>query len=186
MQLARASEEPLMTAAEFADLPSTDGRRELNRGRVIEMPPVGAQHGMIDNRLAVALSNFVNERKLGQVFGNTGFLLSRNPDVVRGPDQAFISAAALAAHPMPARGFWAIAPDLVVEVISPDDSAEEIEDKVDDYLSAGVRLVWIVYPRTRTVHVCRRGQPMVRLEESGSLDGADVLPGFQLRIAELF
>ena len=117
---------------------------------------------------------------------NSGFILRRDPDLVRAPDQAFVSQARLEANPPPERGYWELAPDLAVEIISPEDRAGEIEEKVRDYLQAGVRLVWLLYPLTRRAHVyAADGSVRVILEER-ELDGEDVLPGFRAPLAELF
>ncbi|MBI3185863.1 MAG: Uma2 family endonuclease [Myxococcales bacterium] len=175
----------LLTAEEFYRL--YEGKDfELANGRVVPMPPTGGVHGKTDSRLAEHLGPFVRRHGLGEVVLNTGFILRRNPDVIRGPDQAFVSKARVSASPMPEEGFWPVAPDLVAEVISPSDSAEVLAEKLRDYLTAGVRLLWFIYPRPRRVHVFRPGGQMRILEGEDALDGEDVVPGFTLPLPLLF
>lgn len=179
--------EKTLTAEEFyAYCVGKEGRLELVDGKVVEMPPVNPNHGDLDSVFAGILGPFVRLHQLGRVYINTGFILRRHPDLVRGPDQAFVSAARIAANPPPERGFWPIAPDLALELVSPDDKAHEINEKVQDYLDAGVRLVWVFYPRTRQVHIFRPGAPVEVLRGDAILDGGDVLPGFQLQLESLW
>jgi len=174
-----------MTPEQFWDYCiGREGRLELVDGRVIEMAPVGPEHGRIDRRLVMPLGNFVESRGLGEVYLNTGFHLPRGR--VRAPDQAFVAAARIAANPPPARGFWPLAPDLAVEIVSPDDRVGEIEDKVAEYLAAGVRLVWLVYPERRIVDVRAAEAPPRVLGAEDTLDGGAVLPGFSLPLALLW
>ncbi len=179
------SSERLLTAeefyAEYADQPF-----ELVEGRAVEMPPTSAPHGSVDSRVHVPLATHVRGKSLGEVYPNVGFILRRDPDVVRGPDLAFVSNERARLSPMPETGFWAVAPDLVVEVVSPDDRAEDLMQKLEDYMTAGVRLAWFVYPRHRRVHVFRPGERPEILDEKDTLDGGDVVPGFSLPIRELF
>lgn len=177
----------LMTAEEFYDYcAGREGRMELVEGRVIEMPPVGPRHGSLDTRLARRIGGFVEDQRIGDYFLNTGFILQRDPDLVRGPDQAFVSAERMNACPAPQRGFWPVAPDLTVEIVSPGDDAQDLNDKVDDYLRAGVRLVWVFYPNRRQVHVYRGRCPVEILERHQTLSGEDVLSGFQLTLSEVW
>ena len=177
----------LVTAEEFWKLcADTDDRLELVDGRVVRMSPVGPEHGRIDRKLVTRLGQYVEERGLGEVYLNTGFILRRSPDVTRGPDEAFVAKARAAANPPPERGFWPIVPDLAVEIVSPDDTASDVNEKVRDYLESGVRVVWVVYPRTRQVHVCRPTGDVQILFADAVLEGEDVLPGFRLPLAELW
>lgn len=175
----------VLTAEEFYE---TYAHRdfELVQGRAVPVTPTGPTHGRIDNKIARRVGQFVEDRRLGAVYTNTGFILSRNPDVVRAPDEAFVSAAAIARSPPPEHGYWQIAPDLAIEVVSPNDSAEDIAAKVADYLAAGVRLTWVLYPRLHQVHVFERGSPPRILAGAESLDGSDVLPEFRLPLEDLW
>ena len=179
--------ETLVTAEEFyRDYAGRDGRAELVNGRVVEMPPVATNHGDVDSQFHGFLGPYVRRHRLGKVYLNTGFILRRNPDVVRGPDEAFVSRERILANPPPARGFWEMVPDLAVEIVSPDDTARELRKKVEEYLSVGVRAVWVVYPVEREVHVHRPGADVEVLPEDGILDGGEVLPGFRLPLAEVW
>ncbi len=124
------------------------------------------------------------EKKLGLVFTDVGFRLAEDPDTVRGPDIAFVSASRLRSG-FP-RGFFPGAPDLAVEVVSPGDKAGELQEKIREYLSSGVRLVWLADPRSQTVTAYRpSGEAHVYSGEE-PVPGEDVLPGFSFRPAELF
>lgn len=150
------------------------------------MTPTGPAHGRIDNKIGRRLGTFVEQGKLGEVYTNTGFILARAPDVVRAPDEAFVSAAKLASHPPPQEGFWEVAPDLAVEVVSPNDTADEIGGKVADYLVAGVQLIWIIYPRLKQVHVYMAGTDPRVLSGDDVLIGEPLLPDFRLPIRDLW
>jgi Uma2 family endonuclease len=150
------------------------------------MAPTGPVHGSVDSRLGTRLREFVEAGQLGEVYTNTGFILRREPDLMRGPDHAFVAAERIARQPPPEEGFYEIAPDLVAEVVSPNDTANEIAEKVRDYAQAGVRLIWIVYPRLREVHVYRADRALEIQSEDDALDGEDVLPGFSLRLTRLW
>lgn len=114
-----------------------------------------------------------------------GFILAVDPPTVRGPDVAFISSDRLPDGPLP-DGFWPLAPDLAVEVVSPSNSAAHMQEKVLQYLDTGSREVWVIQPATRTVEVWRPDTSMRIVREDGTLDGGDVIPGFRLAIADLF
>jgi Uma2 family endonuclease len=173
----------LLTAEDVEKL-SSDVHCELIDGVLIEMSPPGNPHGRIVARTTLALGR-AEAMGLGRVFGEGGFILRRNPDTVRAPDVSFFrSRRELPSTPRPA--FWEIAPDLVVEVVSTWDTAAEIQTKVREWQEFDVRLVWVVYPETRTVHVIRSLQERLTLSEGDMLDGGDVLPGFSCPLSELF
>jgi Uma2 family endonuclease len=177
--------EPTISLDEFTRLyAGTEGRHEWVRGRVVEMPPPGHEHGSLDSVLAGALGGYVRQHRLGKHYVNTGFLIQ--PDILRGPDQAFISTKRLTENPPPTRGYWATVPDLAVEIVSPDDRADEINQKVREYLEAGVRLVWLVYPRQRQVHVYRASGDVQILFGDATLTGEDVVPGFEIPLSEIW
>ncbi len=149
------------------------------------MAPAGGEHGWLASNLNVSLGVHVKAHQLGKVFtAETGFVVSRNPDTVRAPDCAFISKDRVP-HPIPKK-FVDTIPDLVVEVVSPDDSAEDVSEKVSEWLRAGVRLVWVVYPRSRTVVVHRSAKDVQILYEDDLLAGGEVVRGFELRVSEIF
>lgn len=176
-----------MTAEQLAEL--TDDRfkkSELVKGELMAMSPTGFEHGIVSARIAQILNDFVRARGLGYICGaETGFILQRNPDTVRAPDVAFVCKEKVPAPPLPTT-FAEFAPDLAVEVVSPADRSDEIEQKISDYLEAGTRLVWVVYPKTKTVYVYRAGRAVQRLSAGDMLSGEEVLPGFSVMISELF
>ena len=166
---------------------SSEGKRtELVEGELVVMAPAGGRHGRIANTIAYFLTQVSRDRKWGTVFAaETGFLLRRDPDTVRAPDVAFVSSERLGTDEAPA-GFLKMAPDLAVEVVSPSDSAAAVQSKVEDWLGAGTRLVWVVYPDTRSVTVYRSLNEAEVLSEPDALDGAPVLPDFALPVSDLF
>ncbi len=175
-----------MNAEELLRRSAEIGRAEIRRGELIRMGPSGARHGKVTVRAGRRLDEFVQSRRLGEVFGaETGFILERDPDTVRGADAAFVSAARLPGGEIPA-GFFPGAPDLAVEVLSPDDRASEVEEKVGEYLHAGARAVWVLNPKTRSLTTYAPGGVARLLGPDDVLDGGEVLPGFSIRVAEFF
>ena len=179
-----ASKTRLLSVEDVERLPS-DLKWELVDGVLIEMPPANARHGGIAANVAFLLSSYVRPRRLGWVSVEVGFIIRRGPDAIRAPDVAFIRAERMPPTGPPER-FWEIAPDLVVEVISPDDRPGEIQAKVREWIEAGVPLVWLLYPRTRTVVVIRSLLDREELTAEDTIDGGDVLPGFSCPVADLF
>ena len=175
----------LMSANDLWSLPDDGMCHELAHGELRTKPLNGFEHGVICSALAATLSDRAQAAELGSAVIGAGFILARNPDTVRGPDIAFVSQARLEQTGIPQQ-FFPGAPDLAVEVVSPSDTMEEIEEKVDDFLAAGTRLVWVVNPRRRTVTVYRPGPQVVILRETDQLTGEDVVPGFACRVGELF
>jgi Uma2 family endonuclease len=175
----------LVTAEELERLPGDDYRYELVKGRVVRMSPVGWQHGKVVARLLLVLGKYLEQHTLGMVVTEVGFVLASNPDTVRAPDLAFIRQERLPA--VDPRGFWRGAPDLAVEVLSPDDRAPEVEEKVDEYLQHGVTVVLVVDPHNESVSVHRRLAPPLALQGAHAvLEIGDVLPGFSATLASIF
>lgn len=175
-----------MTADEFLAMPDDGWRYELIEGVPRRMPPTGVEHGSVSSRLIGSLDLFVQPHRLGIVLSSeTGFLFQEEPPVVRAPDVAFVRAERL-----PPRSEWQgysrVVPDLAIEVVSPDDAASAIAEKVSFYLTHGVPLVWVAYPSSREVVVHHRGREPELLDHDAVLDGEDVLPGFRLPVADLF
>lgn len=181
-----APEDRPLTLEEFERLPEEDGARvELVRGRVVREPRPAAEHGRVLLNLSFLLRDHLRHRLDGFAFADTGVILSHDPPTVRGPDLCFVSAARLPDGP-PSEGFLDLAPDLCVEIVSPANTATEIQEKVLEYLDAGTRLVWVVDPRMRTVTEHRLSDRSLLLRESEVLDGGEVLSGFSVPVAELF
>lgn len=181
------AEDGNVTIEEFARMPEEDAYRvELVRGRLVREPRPAPLHGRVLSRLDRRLGAHVDEAGLGDVLVDVGFVLSDVEQTVRGPDLAFVSRDRLSDDAYDEQGFWRFPPDLAVEVVSPSNSASEIQQKVLEYLDAGTRLVWVVYPRGRRVTVHHPGGEARVLGADDELDGADVVPGFRVRVSELF
>jgi Uma2 family endonuclease len=176
----------LMTADELIDLPDDGMRHELVRGELRTMPPTGLGHGEEESIFDGSLGPYVRSRKLGRVFvGEPGFILQTDPDTVRAPDVAFITRERLAETGVPT-GYFRGVPDLAVEIISPNDRYTEVVGKIAEWLAHGVRLVFVVDQRRKTVDVHRPGQPTRTLGMDGVLDGEDVVPGWNMPVRDLF
>lgn len=170
----------------YERLPQDDlYRDELVRGRLVREPLPGPGHARIGARLTSVLDAFVRRRDLGVVLAEAGFVLSTDPPTVRGPDISFVSKARIPAEGFD-KGFWRMAPDLAIEIVSPSNTALGIREKVLEYLDAGARLAWVVHPRTRAVTVYRSRTDVRVLGEGEVVEGGDVLPGFSLVVAEVF
>lgn len=174
----------LMTADDLWNVHVPNKRVELVRGvlQVRELP--GYWHGRVTAALAAELVSYARTHDLGGVLaGDAGFKIAAEPDTVRGPDVAFVRRDR---EPNPeARGFPAFAPDLVVEVLSPNDRPGEILAKVADWLSGGARLVWVIDPQRRVARVYRADGTETIVGADGALQGEDVLPGFSCQLASL-
>ena len=183
-----------LTVEEYLVHPASRERTELVRGeirpRTPSLSPANNAHNTVAENLARALAPVVGRDRLGRIFGNdTGFRLpipGDRFDTLRAPDVAFVSAGRLPAGGIPLRGFLRLAPDLAVEVLSPDQTAAEMDERMADYLAAGTRLFWVIDPFRRTVAVYSREAPVRWAREGDLLDGGDVVPGFTTPVAELF
>jgi Uma2 family endonuclease len=161
------------------------GPCELVDGRIVPMSPTGGEHGTIEALLASALISFVRQRKLGWVLtGEVGIYTRRQPDRVRGADVAFISRKRLPQRP--GRKFLSVAPELVVEIMSPDDRWEHVRQKIEEYFAIGVERVWVVEPDNRAILVYATATEMRRLGETDALNGEGMLEGFVLPVGSLF
>jgi Uma2 family endonuclease len=179
-----ATIERLMTAVELLQTPGL-GRCELVQGELILMSPAGFEHGQIAINIGWALKAFVRSHPIGVITGaETGFHIGHEPDTVRAPDAAFIRRERV--PPMPVRGFFPEAPDLAVEVLSPNDRASEVLSKVRDWLNSGCLAVWVIDPETTTVTVYHSQDQIAVLGPTDTLTGGDVLPGFSVLVAEIF
>jgi Uma2 family endonuclease len=146
--------------------------------------PAGYTHGVVGDETRLELATYVKRTSAGAVCAaETGFKLTSNPDTVRAPDVAFVARERV--PPRGAHGFPALAPDLVVEVLSPDDRPGEILAKVADWLSAGARLVWVVDPERRVARIYRDDGSETVVPDQGTLEGEAVLPGFSCALAEV-
>ncbi|MCY4075679.1 MAG: Uma2 family endonuclease [Acidobacteria bacterium] len=181
---------PLVTADELPSVSTRHSdlgkRTELVQGELIVMAPAGGRHGQVAHKVALLVGNHVLERSLGRVFAaETGFLLRRDPDTVRAPDVAFVAGQRLGIEDIPA-GFLEMAPDLAVEVVSPGDSGAAVQNRVSDWLATRTRLVWVVYPESRSIVVHRPDQPARELHDTDVLTGSPVLTDFAVQACDLF
>jgi Uma2 family endonuclease len=174
----------LMTAEELLRLPDDGNVYELDRGKLIRMSPSASWANTIAAEILTLLNTFVRRHKLGRCGGGEGgFILDSDPDIVRAPDVWFVQADRLEGG-RPPNTYFRGAPDLAVEVISPTDRPGAVTKKVGEYLEAGTRLVWVVYPESRSAVIHRpKGMPEI-IGEDGLLDGEDVVPGFTLPLQD--
>jgi Uma2 family endonuclease len=166
-------------------MPEDDLRTELLDGVLVKRSPPGYPHGRVQATASYLLLDFVRPRNLGEVFGEIGFILRRNPDRVHAPDLGFIARDRIP-HGGLGRGFVDFPPDLVVEIVSPSDRCSEIEEKVQEWLRFGAHIVWLVRTEPRTVTVSEAGREPLTLTEADVLTAEPVLPGFRVPIRDLF
>jgi Uma2 family endonuclease len=181
-----ATTEKLLTAEEFEALPDDGKRYELIDGELREMAPTVNWHGEVESNLVIRLGGHVQTHGLGRVScGEVLFIVRRDPDRVRAADIAFILQERV--PPLEARQhIMEVIPDLVVEILSKSETIEEVNDRIDDWLGAGVRMLWIVDPYRRTVTIFRPGHDPTLVGEHGILEGDSVVSGFRCPVAELF
>lgn len=179
--------EQLITADEFFDT-SDDGRfYDLVRGRVVEVTALSPTSSMVSARMSIRAGSFVEQHGLG-LCGDAQFgaWLFSDPDTVRAPDACFVSRERYADTGFPHRGYWRGGMDLAIEVLSPTDRWAKVQEKIQEYLAAGIRLIWVLDPYERRTTVHRLDGTVNVLGEDGVLDGEDVLPGFTLPLSEVW
>ena len=149
-KLGQASPATLITGEDLFAMGDI-GRTELIKGEIVYMPPTGYSHGYIESNIAAILYNFVRQRKLGRTLsGEVGIYVQRNPDTVRAADVAFISKERLAQ--VQSQSYLDVAPELVVEVLFPNDRWSEVMEKIEAYFAANVLMIWIADPRRQQIH----------------------------------
>lgn len=162
---------------------------ELIEGEVVAMPPASTRHSRITLKIGARLLSFVEQHGFGLAAGEGGYILSRNPGTVRAPDAAWISFERLGGRDFPATGYVEGAPNLAVEVVSPDDREQDIQRKIELWLEAGAERVWEVRPRLQAVTVHRLGEAPRTLTAGATLDSDDAafpVDGFELRVGDIF
>lgn len=175
----------LVTADDLLTLETAGKSTELVRGRLIVREPPSTYHGRVQGTLHVLVGSYVRAHALGAVFGqDTGFKIASDPDTVRAPDLAFVDRARVAQ--IARRGYAALVPDLVAEILSPEDRPGEVLTKVGEWLEAGVRLAWVIDPDRRVASVYRDDGSVMTVSSDGDVDGEAVLSGFSFRLSELF
>ena len=174
----------LQTADDLARFREPGKTAELVRGVLVVREPPSTSHGDRAARLTVRLGAFVEREGLGKVFAqDTGFKIEREPDTVRAPDLAFVTQDRLTQ--IPPEGYAELAPDLVVEILSPSDRPGEVLEKVGQWLSAGVRLVWVLDPGRQHARVYRADGAVTIVGAAEDLDGEDLLPGFRCPLHQI-
>jgi Uma2 family endonuclease len=181
--MATVSQAPL-TLEQFAQLPRDEARHEIDAGTLIILPPVKSLHSRVARSVFIALQACLDKAGLSEAFLEAGYVLSSDPLTIRQPDISVLRKERIAATE--ADSYFEGAPDLAVEVVSPSDSAQDLESKVRQYLQAGAKQVWVLYPKTRTIHLFSAGQSLRILDENQTLDGGELLPGFFVQVADLF
>lgn len=191
------TQERTYTAADLWELSHSpeyaNMRLELSEGKLIIMSPASYAHGKRANKFGRVIGDFVENHALGDVTGaETGFILYENPDpagkdTVRAPDVGFVSKARLAelTDKDLSSGFFPGAPDLAVEVISPSESADDVQTKVDEYLQYGTKMVIVVYEKSKRI-VVHTPEGAKTLRGDDTLEGGDLLPGFAVKVSALF
>lgn len=175
----------LQTAKDLERLSALGYHYELIKGELRPMSPSGGPHGDATSRVSFYINGLVYGEERGLTFtAETGFFVARDPDTVMAPDFAFVAEGRLP-ETLP-EGYVSIIPDLAVETRSPNDTAKEVADKVEDWLAAGVKIVWVIEPRKRTITSHRRGRQPLVFGTGGTLDGEDVLPGLSVPLNMIF
>ena len=175
----------LLTAEEFFLLPDPhDGsQQERVRGEIVTLPPPGGLPDVTCSKVNRKLGAFIDTAGGGTLACNdTGFITERGPDSVRGPDISYWSKDRMSEVPA---GYIEIAPDFLIEVLSPSNTSRQIREKLHEYFAAGVRPVWVIAPEDRTLTIYRNADEGRLLHESAAATGEDVLPGFACRVSEL-
>ena len=176
----------LMTALEFMEADLGDGTFELVKGEVVRMAPPMPEHGRVCVNVTFVLESFGRQSGLGYALADSAVQTRRDPDTVRGPDVCFYSYSRWPRSEV-GRGIPPVPPDLAVEVYSPGNRQWEVQAKVSEYLDVGVSLIWVVYPRSRSVAMYRpAGEPPVVLKDDQVIEGLPELPGFRCPVADLF
>ena len=180
-------EQKQLTATDVWNMPEVPGKRfELIDGELVEMPGAGMLHNLIAAIIYESIREVVRTEKIGYVFTDgLGFLLGGRPDQLRIPDVSFVSLENMPQDGVQ-EGYCPVSPDLAVEVVSPNDSAAALHDKVRDYLAAGTQIVWVVWPGDRTVTVHSPDGLSRDISSDDELDGGDVIPGLTIRVAHIF
>ena len=177
----------LWTEAELESLPEDGFIHEVVNGELVMSPKNNWYHGRICSRLLAALVNFVSQHRLGAVLdSSTGFwMFNRN---CRAPDISFVPMSRLTSlgfKPREAR-FFPGAPDLAVEILSPNNSRTEINERLKDFFASGTHIAWIINPETESVEICNSMTQRRLIGSGGFLEGEHLLPGFKYPIADLF
>jgi Uma2 family endonuclease len=189
IELETALSPRLLTAADLtalpAELPSGPVKYELDNGRLVVTAPPADEHSVIQHRIGIALYKHAEALGLGEARSEVGVILRRNPDRVVGPNAAFIAKRSLPVKRSP-EGYLETIPDLIIEVRSKNDTPAELRGKVEEYLQAGVHIVWVVEPQSKTVTVLLPKETAREFKIGEMLTAEGIIPGFKVPVAELF
>ena len=179
-------QQPVATAEQLLAMPDDGNRYELVEGVLKVMSPAGSEHGEIAMRIASRLAHHVECRRLGRTYAaETGFRIGADPDTVRAPDAAFVSRERLRSIE-PTSGYLPLAPDLVVEVISPNDSFSDVEKKAQQWIDAGTRIVLIADPGNQSLVIRKSALEMEVLRSGETFAAGEVCAGWVLSVDEAF
>jgi Uma2 family endonuclease len=176
-----------LTPDDLLKMPMGRGKRyELVKGELVTMAPAGFLHGKDALRAGAMIQGFVAAHNLGDVVAaETGFILSRDPYIVRAADCAFVAAGRIDPT-IDVTRYVELAPDFVVEVVSPGDTAVEVQARIDDWLAAGTRVLWVMYSALKAVVVWRGPDQSTRYGSDDEIDAEPALPGFRCKVSSLF
>ena len=185
MTVSTLAEPTVYTATDLERLSDEGHRYELIQGGLRPMSPSGGPHGDATSRVSFYINGVVYGDDLGMTFAaETGFVVGHDPDTIKAPDFAFVSYERLPAS-LP-EGYVPLVPDLAVETRSPSDTGREVAEKVEEWLLAGVKIVWVIEPRKRTITTHRLGRSPRVVGIGDTLDGEDVLPGLSVPVERIF
>lgn len=185
MSIAQQSERAAILPA-IVLAPCQTDHYEIVNGQLRELSPMGAFEVVLASELAALLREFAKADKLGVVVVEVLFILDAQRQIQRRPDVAFVSFPRWPDRTVPRANAWNVVPDLAVEIVSPSNTAEEIDGKITDYFQAGVSVVWVLYPESGRVYVYESPTKVKGVERTGELDGGTVLPGLRLAIEKIF
>jgi Uma2 family endonuclease len=186
--MSTATDEKLLTIEEFANRPNPPGYpEELVRGRIVCMNVPKPYHGYVCNRVGRLLGNHAEANGLGYVMNNdSGVITERGPDTLRGADVAFYSFARVPKGTLPRKRYLDVVPELIFEVLSPDDRWSEVLEKVAEYLKAGVTVVGVLDPGQTTLHLFRDCEPTRILNPDDEFTLPEILGDFRVRVRDFF
>jgi Uma2 family endonuclease len=175
----------LYTAEEFGRRPDPGYPEELVRGRIVRMPLPGSRHGKVCSNTAYRVGRYLENHDRGHVLNLSGVITERGPDTVRGADVCFYSYERVPKGPLPP-GYLDVVPDLIFEVLSPEDRWPRVLGKVAEYLNAGVRVVVVLDPERRTLYLFEGDEPTRILTDQDELTLPSVLGEFRVPVSRFF
>jgi len=173
-----------LTLEAFSQLPRNGQRHEISAGELRTLPPAKSLHSLIALAVLETLQAYLRERGFGRAIPEAGYILLRDPLTIRRSDVSVLSKERIRSTRKDE--YFEGAPELAVEIVSPSDPADDLQIKVDQYLGAGAKQVWIFYPKTKGVHVFFAGGSLATFDETQTLTGGDLLPEFAVKVGDLF